>query len=78
MSNTIRDINGNKLRRTLRHAQTHLAGALAWHEDSTGLFVGDYSDAKSRMFVAFVRAENLAEDRYIVAFKKIGEQRNYE
>lgn len=76
MSTTIRDINGNKLKQTLRHASTHVAGVSKHHTDSTGLFVSTYYDDKYRGFSAFVRPETVAEYRYVEAAKIIGKDDN--
>lgn len=76
MSTTILDINGNRLKKTLRHASTHVAGVSEYHTDSTGLFCCTYYDDKYVAHQAFVRPEKVAEFRYIEAAKKIGKSRD--
>jgi hypothetical protein len=75
MSTTIRDINGNKLNKTVRHLRRHIERAGHWHQDSTGLYVIDYTDDKDRQFSAFVREHTNAECQCVNLAKIVGTPR---
>lgn len=72
---TIRDINGNKLPKTVRHLRRHIQRTGYWHKDSTGLYVIDYTDEKDRQFSAFVRVDTNAEVQCINLAQIIGKPR---
>ncbi len=76
MSTTIRDINGNKVKKTLRHFSHHLGNAGNYHTDSTGLFCCDYCDEDFNGFQAFIRPETSSERNAVKAAKSIGEPRD--
>ena len=72
---TIRDINGNRLTKTHRHLANNTANIGHWHQDSTGLFCIDYTDAKGDTFCAFVRPETATEKNTVAIAKKHGTPR---
>lgn len=76
MSTVIRDINGNRVKKTIRHylnnAPTYPG---LWHQDSTGLYCCDYEDSKGGQFCAFIRIETPAEHQAVAIAKKLGTKR---
>jgi len=72
----IRDLNGNRLEKTLRHYMSHAPlGAGLWHKDSTGLYCCDYVDDKDVSFCAFIRPETMSERKAVIIATKLGKPR---
>ena len=71
----IRDINGNKQRHTLRHYLNNSQHSGAWHTDSTGLFIVDYTDNRGNGFAAFIRPETAGESNAVAVAKQLGPER---
>ena len=75
MSTIIRDFNGNRVKKTLRHYTNHAVNTGPWHKDSTGLYCVDYTDDKGRGFCAFIRPETPSEHNAIRLAETIGTHR---
>ena len=75
MSTIIRDINGNRLNKTIRHLRRHIERAGHWHRDSTGLYVIDYTDDKGVEFAACSRQDTNAEVQCVNLAQIIGKPR---
>lgn len=67
----IRDINGNRLTKTLQHARNHAANITGARQDSTGLWMIDYTDAKETPYCAFIRPETPAERAHVAVARRL-------
>jgi hypothetical protein len=75
MATIIRDLNGNTVRKSLRHFTANISRAGRWHCDSTGLHVMDYRDDQGREFSAFIRPQKENERSAIALAKRLGTPR---
>lgn len=71
----IRDINGNRVKKSLAHYVNNSANTGHYHVDSTGLWCVDYLDVHCDGFCAFIRPETNCEHNAVQLAKNLGTPR---